>query len=85
MTRAAWVQLNDREEGFLVEQVQSGRYASESDVIEAALNLLEERESRTKRLARLLQDGLDSGVAEDFDFGTWLDQRRLTGQHGEAR
>jgi antitoxin ParD1/3/4 len=70
------IHLSGDREQFVHSLVQSGRYASESEVLEEALRLLEQRDlhdaERKKRVEALLIDGLDSGpsapmTAEDWD------------------
>lgn len=52
-------------ESFIKQQIESGRYASASEVIRDALRLLEERqefrEAQIKSLRQRLQEGKDSG------------------------
>jgi antitoxin ParD1/3/4 len=57
---------------FIEEMVASGRFSSPSQVVQAGLRLLEERESREAALAAALQEGEDSGWIEDFDFDKFL-------------
>jgi len=57
---------------FIEDMVAKGRYSSPSTVVQAALRLLEERESRADALAAALQEGEDSGWADDFDFDEFL-------------
>lgn len=45
-----------------------GRYQNVSEVIRAGLRLLENEESKTIALKRVIQEGIDSGIAHDFDF-----------------
>lgn len=54
-------------EDFIKAQISKGRYNNASEVIRAALRLLEDNESRVMALKAAIQDGLDSGEAEGFD------------------
>jgi antitoxin ParD1/3/4 len=67
MAKNAPVVLNDRAERFVAEQVSSGRFASASDVVDAALKLMEEREAKLAVLRAAIQEGLDSGEAIPLD------------------
>ncbi len=75
MPRTASVQLSDREDSFLSEQVKSGRYQSERDIVAAALRLLEDHEARLDSLREALLAGVNSGPALEFDTETWLDEQ----------
>ena len=59
-------------EGVIRSLVESGRYASASEVVRDGLRLLEERETlRTAKLAALradIREGLESGPAEPLDM-----------------
>ena len=55
--------LGERFEAFVDEEVASGRYADASDVVRAALRLLEEHE----RLAVAWREGEASGDARPVD------------------
>jgi antitoxin ParD1/3/4 len=57
---------------FIEEMVASGRYSSPSQVVQAGLRVLEQRESHADALATALQEGEDSGWVEDFDFDEFL-------------
>lgn len=58
-------------EGFIKQQLESGRYTSASEVVREGLRLLEEREEqRATRLEKIrlqLQEGIDSGEAIPAD------------------
>ena len=64
--------LGDHYEAFLRGLVNSGRYASASEVVRDALRLLEEREEhrriRLEALREAIRDGLDSGDGVPLDM-----------------
>ena len=59
-------------EEFIHEQVRSGRYGDADAVVRDGLRLLQEREQsrvgRLDELKSLVQSGIDSGVAAEFDL-----------------
>jgi antitoxin ParD1/3/4 len=57
---------------FMEDMVASGRFSSPSQVVQAGLRLLEERESALEDLRAALQEGEESGEAEPFDFDEFL-------------
>jgi len=58
--------LGDHFQGFVNQQVQSGRYQSASEVMRAGLRLLEIEEQKRQTLIRALIEGEESGIAEEF-------------------
>jgi antitoxin ParD1/3/4 len=64
--------LGSHFESFVRDMVQSGRYASASEVMRDGLRLMEEREKmRAAKLDALrgsIRAGLDSGPAEELDM-----------------
>lgn len=52
---------------FVENSISRGRFNNVSEVIRAGLRLLEEEESRLSVLKNAIQEGIDSGLAEDFD------------------
>ena len=72
--------LGDHFEGFIVEEVTSGRYGNASDVMRAALRLLEQEEKKFEALQAAIQAGDASPVSKDVN-GKKLFQRlqRKTG------
>jgi antitoxin ParD1/3/4 len=64
--------LGQHYERFVKELVESGRYASASEVVRDGLRLMEEREqvraAKLEALRREIQDGIDSGPTEPLDM-----------------
>lgn len=61
------VSLGDYFDQFVQTQVAAGRYKNVSEVIRAGLRLLENEESKVIALRNAIQEGIDSGIAHDFD------------------
>lgn len=68
------VSLGNYFEDFVDSKISEGRYKNASEVIRAGLRLLEEEENRTKALKKAIQEGIDSGIAENFNPGKQLQQ-----------
>lgn len=67
MGRNTSISLGDYFEDFVDAKVAQGRFKNASEVIRAGLRLLEEEESRIQILKNAIQEGVDSGIAENFD------------------
>lgn len=52
---------------FVQNRITQGRFKNVSEVIRAGLRLLEEEESKVIVLRNAIQEGIDSGIAHDFD------------------
>jgi len=72
MTKHTSIALDDDLSAFVEGQVGQGHYQSASDVVAAALRLLEEHEQKVERLRAALIEGEESGIAEEFDFDAFL-------------
>lgn len=68
MAKTTSISLGEHFTGFVEGQVAAGRYGSASEVVRAGLRLLEEHETRHRALQRAITEGVQSGVAEDFDM-----------------
>ncbi len=67
MGRNTSVSLGDYFETFVDDKVTEGRFKNASEVIRAGLRLLEEEESKVLALRKAITDGINSGVAKDYD------------------
>lgn len=68
--------LDDHYSTFIEGEVASGRYSSASDVVRAALRLLEDRETRLDAVRHALIAGERSGEATPFDFDGFVGRMR---------
>jgi antitoxin ParD1/3/4 len=67
MKKNTSVSLGPHFEHFIEERIASGRFHNASEVIRAGLRLLENEEQKIVALRQAVQEGLDSGIASDFD------------------
>ena len=88
------IHLSESRERFVRSLVQNGCYASEEEVIEAALRLLEQQDKyhsgQTKRVETLLIEGLESGPSTPMTSEDWDDieregQRIIAARKGHDR
>jgi len=61
------ISLGNYFDQFVQNQVSAGRYKNVSEVIRAGLRLLENEESKVIALRNVIQQGIDSGIALDFE------------------
>lgn len=73
MGRNTSVSLGDYFENFVDNRVSEGRFKNASEVIRAGLRLLEEEESKIIILKNAINEGIESGIAKDFDSNKHLD------------
>jgi len=67
MARNTSILLGTYFENFINEQVNSGKFASTSEVIRTALRLYEQQEAKNKYINHQLKVGEESGMIIDFD------------------
>ncbi len=61
------VSLGNYFEEFVENSIAKGRYKNASEMIRAGLRLLEEEENKTIILKKAIKEGLNSGIAHNFD------------------
>jgi len=61
------VSLGNYFEEFVEDSIAKGRFKNASEMIRAGLRLLEEEEHKAMALKKAIKDGLDSGIAHNFD------------------
>ncbi|WP_269684420.1 type II toxin-antitoxin system ParD family antitoxin [Flavobacterium lacustre] len=61
------ISLGNHFETFIEKSVSKGRFQNASEVIRAGLRMLEEEENKVIALRIAIQEGIDSGIAKDFD------------------
>jgi antitoxin ParD1/3/4 len=67
------ISLGEHFDSFIAEQLESGRYASTSEVVRAGLRLLEEEEARLVTLRQLLKAGQKSDIV-DYSLDTLIEE-----------
>jgi len=67
MNKNTSISLGNYFEQFVKSRITEGRFKNVSEVIRAGLRLLEEEESKFITLKNAIKEGIDSGIAHDFD------------------
>ncbi|MCF8294614.1 MAG: type II toxin-antitoxin system ParD family antitoxin [Bacteroidales bacterium] len=67
MNRNTSVSLGEYFDSFIQSQLLAGRYKNASEVVRAGLRLLEAEENLTLALKKAIQEGIESGIVNDFN------------------
>lgn len=67
MNKNTSISLGSYFDQFIQSRISQGRYNNASEVVRAGLRLLEEEENKIIALREAIQEGIDSGIANDFD------------------
>ncbi len=77
------VALGPHFEDFIQASIMSGRYNNASEVVRSGLRLLEDQEQRMAALRSAIEEGMNSGIVEDFDPQEHLQQMKAR-KHGKV-
>lgn len=67
MNRNTSISLGSYFDNFIQSRIAEGRFKNASEVVRAGLRLLEEEENKMIALREAVQEGMDSGIAHDFE------------------
>lgn len=67
------ISLGNHFENFIESSVNAGRFNNAIEVVRAGLRLLEDEENKVINLRKAIQDGIDSGIAKDFEPKKFLE------------
>ena len=80
MNRNTSISLGNYFDTFVRSRINLGRFNNASEVIRAGLRLLEEEENKVTALRNAIQEGIDSGIAYDFDQKKHLEELKAKRQ-----
>ena len=84
MSKNTSISLGNYFDQFVQQQITTGRYKNVSEVIRAGLRLLENEESKVIALKNAIQEGIDSGIADDFDWERNLHELKTRRQKSDG-
>ena len=73
------VSLPDAMKAWVEEQVQTGRYGNSSDYVRDLVRRDQERSAKKAEFARLVQEGIDSGISPMTPEEVFANARRKAG------
>ena len=83
MSRNTSISIGPYFDNFIQNKISAGRFKNASEVVRAGLRLLEEEETRINALREAIQEGIESGIAYDFNPESHLERikakKRLNG------
>ena len=74
MSRNTSISIGDYFDSFIQNRISAGRFKNASEVVRAGLRLLEEEENRIIALREAIQEGIESGIAYDFNPESHLER-----------
>lgn len=82
MAQNTSISLGNYFDNFVKSKVNKGRYKNVSEVIRAGLRLLEEHENKVQILKDAIQEGVDCGIAQDFNPDKFLQELKSKKKNG---
>lgn len=82
MGRNTSVSLGNHFENFVDNRIIEGRFKNASEVIRAGLRLLEEEENKILALRKAIDEGIQSGIAKNFDPKKHLESLKAKKRNG---
>ena len=73
MAKNTSILLGEYFENFISQQIKSGKFSSASEVVRNALRVFEHEETKKTLLVNELKKGEKSGLSENFDRKSFLD------------
>jgi len=74
MSKNTSILLGNYFDEFVQSRLSAGRYKNASEVIRAGLRLLEEEENKVIALKNAIREGIESGIASDFNSKIHLNE-----------
>ena len=74
MSRNTSISIGNYFDNFIQNRISAGRFKNASEVVRAGLRLLEEEETRIIALREAIQEGIESGIAHDFNPESHLER-----------
>ena len=74
MSRNTSISIGNYFDNFIKNRISAGRFKNASEVVRAGLRLLEEEETRIIALREAIQEGIESGIAYDFNPESLLER-----------
>ena len=74
MSRNTSISIGNYFDKFIQNRISAGRFKNASEVVRAGLRLLEEEETRIIALREAIQEGIESGIAYDFNPESHLER-----------
>ena len=74
MSRNTSISIGNYFDNFIQNRISAGRFKNASEIVRAGLRLLEEEETRIIALREAIQEGIESGIAYDFNPDSHLER-----------